>query len=29
LLDASARNAQANAFNIGLGPTGLSFGIRG
>ena len=29
LLDASARNAQASGFSIGLGPGGLSFGIRG
>lgn len=29
LLDASARNAQSSGFNIGFGPGGLSFGLRG
>jgi hypothetical protein len=29
LLDASTRNAQYSGFNIGLGPTGLTFGVRG
>jgi hypothetical protein len=29
LLDASARNSQSSGFNIGLGPGGLSFGLRG
>ena len=29
LLDASARNAQANTFSLGFGPGGLSFGLRG
>jgi hypothetical protein len=29
LLDASARNAQSSGFNFGLGPGGLSFGLRG
>jgi hypothetical protein len=29
LLDASARNAQANAFSLGFGPGGLSFGLKG
>jgi hypothetical protein len=29
LLDASARNAASSGFSIGLGPGGLSFGVRG
>jgi len=29
LLDASARNAASSGFSIGLGPGGLSFGIKG
>ena len=29
LLDASARNAQSSGFNIGFGPGGLSFGLKG
>ena len=29
LLDASARNAQSSGFNLGFGPTGLTFGLRG
>jgi hypothetical protein len=29
LLDASARNAQSSGFSFGLGPGGLSFGLRG
>ena len=29
LLDASARNAQSSGFNIGFGPAGLSFGLKG
>jgi len=29
LLDASARNAASSGFNIGFGPGGLSFGLKG
>ncbi len=29
LLDASARNAASSGFNIGFGPSGLSFGFKG